>query len=318
MTDADQTIAKRNWVADFAQGCGLRILLLIAMMAGFYLLLCLRLPFPRLVLLAKGAEVAGPISGLFMWCAALYLLYARQNEKDLALLARGLQHGERALVIGSVKPEGPLLTAPFSGETCVGYHYRAIRFRGSGKSKAVWSDWEGYALAPCAIRSALGDVRVLANPDKDLFSGLPDSTLADTAYERAGAYLKATDFGEMREGIAGSFSELRTVKGPGDFRVDTRLKDVAEDLRQCRLREKIIRPGATVHMVGIYTGPDNGLVMDPHIMNTPFRIMPGSEETLRSKTLTRLRVAAVCATVSLAIVMYYFLLYAPSHPGLLH
>ena len=158
---------QRSWAADFAKGCAFRISLLALMIAGFYVLFCLRQPFPTLLLFADGAEVAAPIAGFFMWFAALYVLYARQNEEDLALIERrGLRDGQRALVCGTVKPEGPLFTAPFSGEECVGYHYTVTHRTSHGKTSTTWTGYEGYALASFAIRRPMGDVRMLAEAPK--------------------------------------------------------------------------------------------------------------------------------------------------------
>ncbi|OGW61953.1 MAG: hypothetical protein A2V83_05530 [Nitrospirae bacterium RBG_16_64_22] len=307
---------KSNWVADFAKGCAFRLTLLALMVAGFYVLLCLRPPFPTLLLFADGAEVAAPIAGFFMWFAVLYVLYARQNEADIALLQkRGLRDGERALVCGIVRPMGPLLAAPFSGKECVGYYYTATHRTSPGRSgSTTWTDYEGYALAPFAIRSPLGDVRILAEADKGLFYELSRENLGD-AYERAGAYLGAADFGETITSVLGGKSRTReTVNGPGDFRVDISI-DPPRDPRTCDLEEKIIRPGEAVYAVGVYSAERGGLIADPNILNTPFHIVRGGEKALRRKTRLRLAGAAVCAGISLAVVAFYFLVHVPENPG---
>ncbi len=286
------------------------------MIAGFYFLLCLRPPFPTLLLFADGAEVAAPIAGFFMWFAVLYVLYARQNEADIASLQkRGLRDGERALVCGEARPLGPLLTAPFSGEECVGYRYTVThRTSGSGHS-TKWTDYEGYALTPFAIRSPLGDVRILAEADKELFYELPREDLGD-ASERAGAYLGTADFGETVTSVLGGKSRTReTVNGPGDFRVDMSIGDPPRDPRTCDLEEKTVLPWETVYMVGSYSAERGGLVADPDFLNTPFHIVRGGEKTLRRKTRLRLIGAAVCAGISLAVVAFYFLVHVPKNPG---
>lgn len=310
-------VEKRSWAADFAKGCAFRISLLALMIAGFYVLLCLRQPFPTLLLFADGAEVAAPIAGFFMWFAALYVLYARQNEGDLALIERrGLRDGQRALVCGTVKAEGPLLTAPFSGEACVGYHYTVThRTANRSSGSTTWTDYEGYALAPFAIRSPMGDVRILAEADKELFYELPRQDLGD-AYERASAYLETADFGETVTSVLGGKSRTReTVNGPRDFRVDVSIGDPPRDPRSCDLDERIIRPGEAVYAVGIYSAERGGLLADPNIMNTPFHIVRGDERTLKRKTRLRLIGAAVCAGISLAVVAFYFLVHVPKNPG---
>jgi hypothetical protein len=288
------------------------------MIAGFYVLLCLRQPFPTLLLFADGAEVAAPISGFFMWFAALFVLYARQNEKDLALLKkRTLMDGERALVCGEVKPLGPLLTAPFSGKECVGYYYTVSHQTSHGKHSTKWIDYEGYALTPFVIRSPLGDVRILAEADKELFYELPHEDLGD-AYEWAIAYLGTADFGETVTSVLDGKSRTRkTVNGPGDFRVDISIGDPPRDPRTCNLEEKIIRPWETVYMVGFYSEEQSGLIADPNITNTPFHIVRGGEKTLRRKTPLRLIGAAVCAGISLSVVAFYFLVHVPKNPGLM-
>ena len=306
---------QRSWAADFAKGCVFRISLLALMIAGFYVLLCLRQPFPTLLLFADGAEVAAPIAGFFMWFAVLYVLYARRNEEDLALLKqRGLRDGERVLVCGTVRPEGPLLTAPFSRGECVGYHYTVTHRTTHGKI-TTWTDYEGYALAPFAIRSPMGDVKMLAEADKMLFYELRGEDLGD-AYDRATAYLETTDFGETVTSVLGGKSRTReTVKGLGDFRVDKSIGELPKDLRSCDLAEKIIRPGEAVYAVGIYSAERGGLLADSNIMNTPFHVVRGDEKTLKRKTRLRLIGAAVCAGISLAVVAFYFLVHVPKNPG---
>ncbi|MEK6692276.1 MAG: hypothetical protein AABY44_02480, partial [Nitrospirota bacterium] len=232
------------------------------------------------------------------------------------LKKRGLRDGERALVCGTVRPEGSLLTAPFSGKECVGYHYTVThRTADRSSGSTTWTDYEGYALAPFAIRSPLGDVRILAEADKELFYELPRKDLGD-AYERASAYLETTDFGETITSVLGGKSRTREmVNGPGNFRVDMSIGDPPRDLRSCDLDEKIIRPGEAVYAVGIYSVERSGLLADPNITSTPFHIVRGDEKALRRKTRLRLIGAAVCACISLAVVAFYFLVYVPRNIG---
>jgi hypothetical protein len=306
---------KRGWVADFARGCGLRLLLLIFLIAGFYIVFCLRSPFPTLLLFANGAEVAAPVAGFFMWFAVLFMLHARQNERDVALMTQTYRDGERALVVGTVKPEGPLLTSPFSGEECVGYYYNVTHLSSTGSRSVRWTDYEGYAMTPFAIRGPLGDVKVLAEADKELFYELPRQNLGD-AYGRADAYLKSADFGEVVVSALGGTSRKRkTVNGPSDFRADNSIGDPPKDLRTHSLVEKVIRAWESVYIVGIYSAERNGVFADPNIMNTPFHVVRGDEKTLRRKTRVRLTGALICACLSLVVVAFYFLVYAPNNPG---
>ena len=184
-----------------------------------------------------------------------------------------------------------------------------------GSSSTRWTDFEGYALTPFAVRGPLGDVRILAEADKELFYELRGEDLGD-AYERANAYLETTDFGPVVTSVLGEKSRTReTVSGPGEFRVDKSIGDPPRDLRTCDLEEKIIRPGEPVYMVGIYSAERSGLIADPNITSTPFHIVRGDEKTLRRKTRRRLIGAAVFASISLAVAAFYFLVYVPKNPG---
>lgn len=301
---------KKNRAADFIGTCGIQAGLLALLTVCGYALFCLRAPLPTFVWTAEGAEVAGPVAGFFLWFSLLFVRYARQNEEDLALLKkRNLRDGERAFICGAIKPVGPLLRAPFSGKDCVGYSYRVTHKSDTGK--ATWTDYEGYALSPFVIRSPKGDIKPVPEASNDFFYELSQEKLGE-AEDRAREYLRSTDFGSPKSGILGGSSRTKKiVGGPGEFRCDSAIGDPPQDLRGCRLEERIIQPGENVYAIGVYSSADTALFPDPDIPNKPFHLARGDAKVLAKKTRVRYIGAAVCNLVALAVAAVYFLLIVP-------
>ena len=275
------------------RGCLMRIFLLPLIVAIFYPLFSLRAPFPTFVFLTEGAEVASVIAGLFMWFTILCFLDMRRFASDRARVNKGFfTDGEQIVVSGRLAPRAPLLKAPFSGEECVGYHYEVSHTTmrpGGGISR--WTDYEGFAFIPAVLKSPLGDLKILAESDKELFYEIPFTTLK-SELARAESYLKTIDFGE-------------DVRGPGDFRVDKAIGDLS-DLNTCDLKEKFIGNGETVLVEGIYSTDQGGITPDPDKL---FHLVPGGEAALDKKTRTRRISATVAAGLCCVTTAIYFLVF---------
>jgi len=294
------------------KGCLLRLALLPLIVAATYVLLSLRDPWPTFVFPAEGAEVAGPVAGFFLWFAVLFLLDARRADADrrsgIRAVERGARDGDMLVAWGTLEAAGERLTAPFSGETCVGYQYK-ITHR-NPEMKGPQTDAEGFALAPCAITGPLGSLRVLAACKAEVFHEVPATLLGtDEAYERAAQYLKTTDFGAP-SGPVGDVARKEIVNGPGDFRHDM-LAGEPKDLRVCHLYEQVLRPGDEVHATGVYVESPRGLAPHSDDIMRPFHLAPGGEAALRRQVRKKRVGAAVCALVALAVVAVYLLVLVP-------
>lgn len=294
------------------KGCLLRLTLLPVILAGMYVLLSLRAPWPTFVFPAESAEVAAPVAGFFLWFAVLFLLDARRADaaRRLGMRAaeRGVRDGDELVAWGTLEATGPLLTAPLSGESCVGYQYK-ITHR-NPEMKGPQTDATGFALAPCAITGPLGSLKVLAACKAELFHEVPARRLdTDDAYERAAEHLETTDFGAPG-GALGGVARKETVNGPGDFRHDVRDGEPPKDLRVCHLYEQILRPGDEVHALGVYVETVRGIAPHRDDIMRPFHLAPGGEAALRRQGRKKRIAAAVCAGLSLAVVVVYLLIYA--------
>lgn len=250
--------------------------------------------------------MAAPIAGFFFWFAVLYLMDTRQARVSLALAmdsrTRRLQDGEAVVVYGTLQALGPLLEAPFSGESCVGYHYMVYHRNRNMNSDQI--DVEGYALTPSAVRGAMGTVRIQAAADAELFYELPFEHLEDdAAFARAEGYLKGTDFGTPG-GLFGNVSRREIVEGPGSFRMDVS-SGTRTELRSCYLKQKVLRPGDEVSVAGVYSEQERGIGPDPDSIMKPFHIVRGGEEALARKIRSKRTGAVVCALLGVSAVAVY-------------
>ena len=258
------------------KGCLLRIALLPFIAGIIYLLLLLRHPFPSIVFPAEGAEVTAVIAGFCVWFGMLSFLDIKRYKFDLSMMNQGfLRNGERIIVSGILNPEAPLLKAPFSEQECVGYYYKVSRLAKSASSSGStrWTYYEGFALLPAAVKSPLGNMKILAEPDKELFYEVPAVKLIDKIGQ-AKNYLQSCSF-------------KKDVNGPGDFRIDIKTKDPKE-LEKCDLEEKTIQQGESVVVSGIYSSEQVGIRAEPDSIMNPFHIVPEGEEVLKRKIQNRL------------------------------
>lgn len=295
------------------KGCFLRLALLPLIVALFGVLFSIRAPFPTLVFDPEAEGIAlAPIAGFFFWFATLYLLDARRARTDFATaleaLGRGLRDGERAVVYGTVEARGSLLETPFSGESCVGYHYVVDHRDPSMRGRQT--DYEGFALVPFVIRGSAGALAVLAPSNKELFYEIPFEHLqGDDAFAHAEGYLQATDFGQPG-GLFGDVSRRETTNGPGSFKQDVK-SGTQSELRSCTLKQKVLRPGDEVNIAGVYSGARQAIEPDPDSIMKPLHVVPGGEATLARKIHGKRRGAAICAVLGLLVVAVYVLVFLP-------
>ena len=295
------------------KGCLLRLALYLPILAIFIVLFSIREPFPTLSFNPEAEGMAlAPVAAFFFWFAILHLIDTRRARADLdtarAALGRRLRDGESAVVFGIVEERGPLLEAPFTGESCVGYHY-VVEHHAGGKSGTV-TDYEGYALAPFVIQGPCGALAVLAPSGKEVFYEIPFQTLeGDDAFAHAESYLQATEFGPAG-GLFGNVSRRETKDGPGSFRMDLS-SNTETELGSCTLKQRVLRPGDEVHVAGIYSEARQAIEPDPDGIMKPLHIVPGGEASLARKIRNKLRGAVVSAALGLLVVAIYVLVFLP-------
>lgn len=297
-------------------GCVLRLALYLPILALFVGLFSIREPFPTLVFNPEADGMAlAPVAAFFFWFAILYLIETRGARADLdtarAALGRRLRDDESAVVSGIVEERGPVLKAPFTGESCVGYHY-VVEHNAGGKMGTV-TDYEGWALAPFVIQGSFGALAVLALPGKEFFHEIPFRRLeGDDAIAHAERYLRAIDFGPPG-GLFGDLSRRETTDGPGSFRMDLS-SNPEREIRSCTLKQKVLRPRDEVHVAGIHSEAKQAIEPDPDGIMQPLHVVPGGEAGLARKIRSKFRGAVVSAALGLVVVAIYvfaFLLRAP-------
>lgn len=284
------------------KGCLFRIVLLPFIAGVVYLLLLLRLPFPSMVFPAEGAETAAVITGICVWFGLLSFLDIKRYKADLSMMNQGfLRDGERIIVSGVLNTDARLLKTPFSGKECIGYYYNVSRLTsspGSTSGSSRWTYYEGCALVLASIKCTLGNMKILAEPDMELFHEVPAVRLADKIGQ-ARNYLQTCSF-------------KKEVSGLGDFRIDKKSGD-PEALEKCDLDEKIIRQGERVVISGIYASEHGGIRAEPDSIMNPFHIIPEGEAVLKRKIRNRSIGIAVCFGIgSIAVIIYYLMFGNPA------
>ncbi len=300
-------------------GCLLRFVLLpIVIIAAFYPLFSLRSPFPTLVLYKEGADVAAFFAGLFTWWLVISWLDMRQMASDIAMTRDwSLKDGERTVISGHIEAkdaDAPLLTAPFSGEECVGYCYDVSHYTTGvgGKSGHWWTDYVGYALVPSIVQGPLRTVNILAEPDKELFYEAPARELkSDEDCARAEEYVNKTDFGEKPSGLVADTRTRLIHDGPGHFREDKAVGETRKNLGGHRLKETVIKKGETVLVSGVYSVEQSGIAPDPDSIMKPFHLVVGGDAALRRKMRNRVIGMAISAGLALVVFAVYFLVFVP-------
>ena len=288
-------------------GCLLRLALYLPILALFIVLFSIREPFPTLVFNPEAEGMAlAPVAAFFFWFAILYLLDARRARVDLstarAALGRRLRDGESTVAYGTIEERGPLLNAPFTDESCVGYHY-VVEHNAGGKMGRV-IDYEGYALAPFVIQGPLGALAVLTPAGKEIFYEIPFQTLkGEDAFAHAERYLQEADFGQ-RGGLLGTVRRRETTDGPGSFRMDMST-NLETELGSCTLKQKVLRPGDEVHVAGIYSEARQAIEPDPDSIMKPLHVVPGGEASLARKIRSKFRGAVISAALGLGVVAIY-------------
>ena len=309
-------------------GCLLRLLLLPVCVAALYPLFCLRAPFPTFVLGAEGAEVAAWLAGICTWWVIISWLDMRQIASNLALAKDWkLRDGDRAVIAGHIQARDRTLTAPFSGEECVGYWYRITHHSNHANMKtSEWTDFEGFALVPSVIRGPMRTVNVLARPEEELFTEVPRCEITrEEDWARAEAYLNSTDFGEKASGRFADTRKRLIDVGPGDFREDKQVGDPPKHLRDFRpaegsarleegrrrLTEAIVREGDRVMLAGVYHAEGDGIAPDPDDIMRPFRLLVGGEAPLKRKIRNRVVGIAIAGALAVVTATVYFSFYIP-------
>ncbi|QDU78097.1 hypothetical protein Pan97_51770 [Bremerella volcania] len=181
------------------KGCGLSLLLLAVLVAGYMY------AFDQVFQRPEGL-ISGGISGLITFFCIGALTNAWTAWSDWSLISKaefGLQlnDGCKIAVAGRIRPEGEPLKAPFSGKPCVICEYDVCKPEVDTSDSAdenTASDFAGFLMSPCKIQTSWGDVRLLGFPMVD--DAIADNCLSSSAISAAREFLQNTEF-EDRSGM---------------------------------------------------------------------------------------------------------------------
>jgi len=212
-----------------------------------------------------GADGAAFVASLFFAFAVGAFLMARFEGGEEVIIARSEGppiDGKLVAIAGTVEALGEPLVAPFSGQTCLAYDYD-VQHRNSLKeaNAGLVMDRNGLALAPCAIRSGVRLITLLA------FPGLESFPKSATDEARAKRFIASTKFEET--GVLDSLSRLGEVATildtqGGAVRKDWQLTsyDVANQMSY--FTERILRPDEKVTVIGRYSASKNAILPEPN------------------------------------------------------
>ena len=150
--------------------------------------------------------IGAGVVGFLVLCCLGALNNARTARRDWALISAARhalppRDGELIGVAGTIHPLHEPLNAPFSGAECVVCEYDlagSARVAGAQDQQTTGSDYAGFLMTPCVVRSIAGDVRLLGFP---ILEGFDDrSCYGSAAARNARDFLTSTPF-EDRAGL---------------------------------------------------------------------------------------------------------------------
>lgn len=179
------------------RGCTLAFIFWLALAAAYWYWLDHAFDPP-------GSIIGGFIVGLIVLGCLGSIGNARIALRDWQLTS-GSQHGlplvDRRIVAvsGTIHPIKKPLIAPFSGRECILCEYDLSRVVETSKGQSnSGSDYVGFLMTPCVIRSPQGDVKLLGFPVLEGYSDLycTGFSAASNGYQ----FVKGTEF-ENRTGL---------------------------------------------------------------------------------------------------------------------
>jgi len=194
------------------RGCLLALFLWAALIGGYYW-------WFESVFKPPVTSIAAGVVGFMTLCGLASLNTGRRAWRDwsqLSVARHGMPmvDGKVVAVSGTIHPVDQPLKGPFSGADCVACEYdlASRQHRDTPNGGSAGSDYAGFLMVPCVIRTALGDVRLLGFPLMEGFHGAKCFRLRDS--QNAREFLTTTQF-EDRTGIKmittlGAFGEIWT------------------------------------------------------------------------------------------------------------
>lgn len=144
---------------------------------------------------------AGGIAGFFVLCCIGALFNAIRAWRDASRVAAAqhldlqLVEGRTVTLCGTIHPVAEPLLAPFSNTPCIACEYDLTsqkKLAASDDQQNSGSDFAGFLMNPCLIRTQFRDVKLLGYP---LLEGFAENRLFSyTAARNARAFLSTSEF----------------------------------------------------------------------------------------------------------------------------
>lgn len=201
-----------------------------------------------------GAVIGGGIvGGGIVWMGLAYLAGIWTKLSEARRLRRTLDggppaDGETVAVLGTIEPIGAPLTSPLTGQPCVAYKYEVHQ-----DDKLLYG---GFALAPSAVDSPHGRIRIFAQPALQT-----KPRMVGDAGVRFEDYVADTKWREPELSLQKALGHFNDRDG--SVRVDTRLVHRDPDLTTASFKEWSFAPGDRVFATGRYSVERGGLVAEP-------------------------------------------------------
>jgi len=245
------------------RGCFFSLLILAACFGGYWYVLHGHVEPPAF-------WWATGVASFFMWISISTLQGAFTAARDAMRVSSessfGGYGGEQfaddamATVVGHIRAVGSSLRAPFSGNAAVLYSYDIDHISHSNNDTNDVKDYSGFALAPCAIDSPHGSVRIFGFP---LLEGFPKRPYdSEEGRRNAAAYLESTPLTDMQGFHPGMiYHEIKELltDDDGQFRKDWKMTE-DRDLSDKQLREQVVAPGDQVCAIGRWSAAKHGLI----------------------------------------------------------
>jgi hypothetical protein len=245
------------------RGCFVSLLILGACFGGYWYVLHGHVEPPAF-------WWATGVASFFMWISASSVQGALASARDAMRVSSESSFGgfggeqfeddAMATVVGHIRAVGLPLHAPFSGTSAVLYSYEIDHVSRGAKETTNVMDYSGFALAPCAIDSPHGSIRILGFPLLEGFAKRSYDT--DEGRKNATAYLDATALKDMQGFHPGTiFHEVKELltDDDGQFRKDWKMTE-DRDLTSKYLHEQIVTPGDQVCAIGRWSAAKHGLI----------------------------------------------------------
>jgi len=254
------------------------------------------------------AWFAAIFGGTLIYVSGWLILGSYNTFREQKAVANGIRgdfpkDDYLAAVVGTIIPLDYTLKAPLSHREAVYYTYSIEHEElDPDKNRIDVIDFSGEALAPCAVKTSYGNVRLLSKPAmlKGFKTVFPDD------YDRADLYIESTKFDEFNLNnpldayeFANEIVSLLELKA-GEMRSDVKLS-YAENSRGLTLKEEIVPPGAEVCVIGRFDSKEKAFYTPKFKFgaDSGIQIIKGKGKTLLTKLRWKSTILFVIGTIVL-------------------